>query len=63
MGALVGILSDSKHKNDHALGGAAIGAAAGTALAAGSADTTITMPASKPVVFTLSAPERLTLKP
>ena len=63
LGALVGILSDSKNKNDHALGGAAIGAAAGTALAAGSADTNITMPASKPVTFSLSAPERLTFKP
>lgn len=63
LGALVGILSDSKNKNDHALGGAAIGAAAGTALAAGSADTAITLPASKPVTFSLSAPERLTFKP
>ncbi len=63
LGALVGILSDSKNKNDHALGGAAIGAAAGTAVAAGSADTNITLPASKPVTFSLSAPERLTFKP
>jgi hypothetical protein len=63
LGALVGILSDSKNKNDHALGGAAIGAAAGTAVAAGSADTAITLPASKPVTFSLSAPERLTFKP
>jgi len=63
LGALAGILSDGRHKNDHALGGAAIGAAAGTAVAAGSADTSIKILASKPVTFALSAPEKLTLKP
>jgi len=63
LGALVGILSDNKNKNDHALGGAAVGAAAGTALAAGTADTMIKIPASTPVSFTLNAPERIVLKP
>jgi hypothetical protein len=63
LGALAGILSDGKNKNDHALGGAAIGAAAGTALAAGTADTVIRIPADAPVTFTLNAPERIILKP
>lgn len=62
LGALVGILTDKHNKNDHALGGAAIGAAAGTAVAAGTADTVIRMPAEKAVTFTLSAPEKVTLK-
>lgn len=62
LGALVGILSDKKNKNDHALGGAAIGAAAGTAVAAGTADTVIRIPASKPVSFSLTAPEKVTLR-
>jgi len=62
LGALVGILSDKKNKNDHALGGAVIGAAAGTAVAAATADTVIKMPAEKVVTFTLSAPEKVTLK-
>jgi len=62
LGALVGILSDKKNKNDHALGGAAIGAAAGTAVAAATADTVIKMPVDKAVTFTLSAPEKVTLK-
>lgn len=62
LGALVGILSDKKNKNDHALGGAAIGAAAGTAVAAATADTIIKMSPEKPVSFTLSAPEKVTLK-
>ncbi|HLO68956.1 MAG TPA: hypothetical protein VK188_18180 [Holophaga sp.] len=62
LGALVGILSGKGHDADHALGGAAIGAAAGTALAAGTADTVIRIPAAKPVAFTLSAPERVVLK-
>ncbi len=61
LGALVGALSGSKHQGDHALGGAAIGAAAGTALAAGTADTVIRIPASVPVSFTLSAPEKVTV--
>ncbi len=62
LGALVGILSSGKHQGDHALGGAAIGAAAGTAVAAGTADTIIRIPASKTVIFTLSQPERVVLK-
>ena len=62
LGALIGILSDKSNKNDHALGGAAIGAAAGTAVAAGTADTVIRIPAAKPVAFSLTAPERVTLK-
>jgi hypothetical protein len=63
LGALIGILSDSKNQGDHALGGAAVGAAAGTAVAAGSADTVIKIPATKAITFTLAAPERVTLKP
>jgi len=62
LGALVGILSDKHNKNDHALGGAAIGAAAGTAVAAATADTVIKIPVEKAVAFTLSAPEKVTLK-
>ncbi|WP_291270772.1 hypothetical protein [Geothrix sp.] len=62
LGALVGLLSDKKNQGDHALGGAAIGAAAGTAVAAGTADTIVRIPASKPVAFSLTAPERVTLK-
>ncbi len=62
LGALIGILSDKKNKNDHALGGAALGAAAGTAVAAGTADTVIRIPAAKPVAFSLTAPERVTLR-
>jgi hypothetical protein len=62
LGALIGILSDNKHKNDHVLGGAALGAAAGTALAAGTADTVISIPATKPVAFSLTSPERVTLR-
>lgn len=62
LGALVGLLSDKKNQGDHALGGAAIGAAAGTAVAAGTADTVIRIPASKPVAFSLTAPEKVTVK-
>lgn len=62
LGALIGILSDKKNKNDHALGGAAIGAAAGTAVAAGTADTVVRIPSGKPVAFSLTAPERVTLR-
>lgn len=62
LGALIGILGDKNNKNDHALGGAAIGAAAGTAAAAGSADTVIRIPSGKPISFSLTAPERVTLK-
>jgi uncharacterized protein YpmB len=62
LGALIGILSDRSNKNDHALGGAAIGAAAGTALAAGTADTVIRIPATPPLTFSLTAPERVTIR-
>lgn len=62
LGALIGILSDKQNKNDHALGGAAIGAAAGTAAAAATADTVVRIKAATPVVFTLSAPEKVTVK-
>ncbi|MFZ1612564.1 MAG: hypothetical protein WAT51_00225 [Holophaga sp.] len=62
LGALVGILTDKHNKNDHALGGAAVGAAAGTAVAAATADTVIRIPVEKPVSFTLAAPEKVTLK-
>lgn len=62
LGALIGILSDKKNQGDHALGGAALGAAAGTAVAAGTADTVIRIPAAKPVAFSLTAPERVTMK-
>lgn len=61
LGALIGILSDKQNKNDHALGGAAIGAAAGTAAAAASADTVVRIKADAPVTFTLSAPEKVTV--
>jgi hypothetical protein len=62
LGALIGILGDKNNKNDHALGGAAIGAAAGTAVAAGTADTVIRIPSGKPIAFSLTAPERVTLR-
>lgn len=62
IGALIGILSDRKNKGDHALGGAALGAAAGTALAAGTAETAVRIPAAKPISFSLVAPERVTLR-
>ena len=62
LGALIGILSDNKNKNDHALGGAALGAAAGTAVAAGTADTVIRIPSGKSVSFSLTAAERVTLR-
>lgn len=62
LGALVGLLSDKRNQGDHALGGAAIGAAAGTAVAAGTADTVIRIPASKPIAFSLTAPEKVTVK-
>jgi hypothetical protein len=62
LGALIGVLSDRKNKEDHALGGAAIGAAAGTAAAAATAKTTIVIPADKTISFSLAAPEKVTLK-
>jgi hypothetical protein len=62
LGALVGVLTDKNHQGDHALGGAAAGAVAGTALAAGSADTVIRIPANHTVTFSLTAPEQVNLK-
>ena len=62
LGALVGILSDHHNKNDHALGGAAIGAAAGTAVAAGTADTVIKIDAAAPLGFHLTKAETVMLK-
>ncbi|HEU4950330.1 MAG TPA: hypothetical protein VFT46_00145 [Holophagaceae bacterium] len=62
LGALVGILSDKHNKDDHALGGAAIGAAAGTAAAAASADTVIRIPADQPLGFHLAAAETVMIK-
>ena len=62
LGALVGVLTDKNHQGDHALGGAAAGALAGTALAAGTADTIIRIPASQLVTFSLTAPEPVTVK-
>ncbi len=62
LGALAGLLSDKKHQGDHALGGAAIGAAAGTALAAGTANTVIKIEAANPVAFKLASPEKISVK-
>src|SRR5512133_52049 len=62
LGALVGVLTDKNHQGDHALGGAAAGALAGTALAAGTADTVIRIPASQLVTFSLTTPEPVTVK-
>jgi hypothetical protein len=62
LGALVGVLTDKNHRGDHALGGAAAGALAGTALAAGTADTVIRIPSSQLVTFSLTVPESVTVK-
>lgn len=62
LGALVGILSDKNNQGDHALGGAAAGALAGTALAAGTAETVIRIPASQIVTFSLTTSEPVTVK-
>ncbi len=62
LGALVGLLTDKNHQGDHALGGAAAGAVAGTALAAGTADTVIRIPASHTVTFSLTTSEQVTIK-
>jgi len=62
LGALVGLLSDKKNQGDHALGGAAAGAVAGTALAAGTADTVIRIPASQSVIFSLTTSEQVTVR-
>jgi hypothetical protein len=62
LGALVGILTDKNNQGDHALGGAAAGALAGTALAAGTADTVIRIPSNHTVTFSLTAPEQVTVR-
>jgi hypothetical protein len=62
MGALVGLMTDREHQGDHALGGAAAGALAGTALAAGTADTVIRIPAYHTVVFSLTTPVQVIFK-
>jgi hypothetical protein len=62
LGALVGLLTDKNHQGDHALGGAMAGAAAGTALAAGSADTVIRIPSSQLVTFSLTVPEQVNIR-
>jgi len=54
LGAVAGLLSSKNHKGDHALGGALIGAGVGTAVAAGTANTVITMPGR--ITFSLQAP-------
>jgi hypothetical protein len=60
MGAIVGALSKKNNKADAALGGAAIGAAAGTGLAAATADTTVKMPST--ITFTIPANARIAVK-
>ena len=62
LGALIGILSDKHHQADHALGGAALGAAAGTGVAAATADTVIRIKPEAPVIFSLTAPEKVVIK-
>lgn len=62
LGALIGVLSDSRHQGDHALGGAAIGAAAGTGVAAATANTVIRIAAASPIVFKLASPESITIR-
>lgn len=62
LGALVGLLTDKNNQGDHALGGAAAGALAGTALAAGTADTVIRIPSSQLVTFSLTTSEPVTVK-
>ncbi|MCL1908478.1 MAG: hypothetical protein FWG12_03810 [Holophagaceae bacterium] len=59
LGALVGILTDKKNQADHALGGAAIGAAAGTAVAAATANTAIKIPSASPISFVVPADEQI----
>jgi hypothetical protein len=62
MGALVGLMTDRDHPGDHALGGAAAGALAGTALAAGTADTVIRIPAYHTVTFSLTTPVQVVFR-
>jgi len=61
LGALAGVLSNKSNKGDHALGGAAIGAAVGTALAAGTGTTVIKMPTSS-ITFKLPSDERVVVR-
>lgn len=60
LGALVGLLTDKNHQGDHALGGAAAGAVAGTALAAATADTVIRIPTAQLITFSLTGAEQVT---
>jgi len=53
LGALGGILSSPHHRADHALGGALIGAAVGTGLAAATANTTVAIGAGRRIKFRL----------
>lgn len=62
LGALAGLLSDKNNRRDHALAGAAIGALAGTAAAAGTADKAITLSNEKPVTFSLTTAARVQMK-
>jgi len=62
LGALAGILSDKNNKRDHATGGAAAGAAVGTAIAAGTANTVITIPASTAITFSVPADEQVVVR-
>jgi len=62
LGALAGILSDKNNRQDHALGGAGIGAAVGTAIAAGTSKTTITIPSGTPIKFEVPAEEKISVR-
>jgi hypothetical protein len=61
LGALIGIISDKNNKPDHALGGAVIGAAVGTAVAAGTSKTEIRIRAREPLSFELPEITRIVL--
>jgi len=62
LGALVGILSNKKNQGDHALGGAAIGAALGTAVAGATGSTVIKMPVGNAVQFSVPSDETVTMR-
>jgi hypothetical protein len=62
LGALAGILSDKKNQTDHALGGAAIGAALGTAVAGATGDTVIKIPVANAVIFSVPSDETVTVR-
>ncbi|MDR2562089.1 MAG: hypothetical protein LBC63_10020 [Holophagales bacterium] len=62
LGAIVGILSNKNNQTDHALGGAAIGAALGTAVAGATGDTVIRMPVANAVLFSVPSDETVTLR-